>query len=105
MSVSGTYFPPNLPNRPKESGRNHVAGSESFLAVSIGTTVSFAIVQRMEVDLDLANVNFLENGDCEGREDAKAAHLVASPVKLELSLAAAVETVMEAAAAAIIREL
>lgn len=65
ISVSGTYYPPNLLNRPNALGSYHVAGS-------IGTTGSLTMVQRMGVDLAGLTINFFNlKGDCEEVDVAK----------------------------------
>ncbi|CAN7102275.1 unnamed protein product, partial [Brassica rapa subsp. narinosa] len=47
ISVSGTYWPPNFPNRPDESGRCHRVGSDREV---IRTGGSLAMVQETEND-------------------------------------------------------
>lgn len=74
IRVSGTYFPPNFPNRPNESGRCRIAaGSTSSLTI-VGCLVS---VQRTEGERELGEeggVNLLNlkgkrgrEGECGGR--------------------------------------
>ena len=81
ISVSGTYWPPNFPNRPNESGRCHRVGSDPEVMRTGG---SLAMVQETENDDiewgvklttlegdDLKWVNWEEEDDDEGDGEAE----------------------------------
>lgn len=100
MSVSGTYFPPNLPNLPIESGLAIPATAAPFIAAVTGASAAATALAgciaatataplRCPADADDAGDATL-NAACDGAEAARD-----GAARLGLPIAAAIGTQLE----------
>lgn len=75
IRVSGTYLPPNFPNRPKESGRSRASASAATSSLSTAVAAILATTERVggERELDWLYGVVLRNlaGGSEGERKCK----------------------------------